>query len=111
MAKKGILLVTVLLAVLLTSGCGFFNKTKESSTVKLIVVTNNVRNTDEIVQKITGALLTQDKDAAVNELERSEENKYLAVIATRLTEDEVVSVLESEEWIKMVELNYELKMY
>lgn len=41
----------------------------------------------------------------------SEENKYLAATGTKLTEDEVVSVLESEDWIKTVEINYESKMY
>lgn len=111
MAKKGMLLMVVLVMVLMVAGCGSSNNTEKNSHVKLIIVTNEAMNTDEMAQRIMGALKTQEQDAVVNEIEMSEENKYLVTTSTKLTEDEVVSVLENEDWIKTVEINYELKMY
>lgn len=111
MSKKGLLLMAVMVMVLIGAGCSPINETENWSRIKLIIVTNDALSADEITQKISEVLKPQDQNMAVYDVEMSEENKYLVTTGTKLTEDEVVSVLENADWIKTVEINYELKMY
>lgn len=111
MLKRLTLFTAVFLMVLIGAGCSPINQAEESSSIKLIIVTRDAMSIDEIGQKIAKTLAPLDQNVIVDEVEVSEDNKYLLTNITKLTEDEIVSALESEDWINTVEINYELKMY
>ena len=110
MMKKIISMVLVLVIMIMCTGCGSNDEKADVSSRQFIVVVNEAMSMEEISQNIA-ASLPSNQQVTVEDVEMSEENKYLVTIRSQLTEDEVVSLLKEQDWIQKVEINYELKMY
>lgn len=110
MLKKSLLLIIVLAVMFMNMGCTYFKKAEKVSYIKLIVVANEKLSINKVKEKITETLISKDKNINVDKIEISEEDKYLITISTKLTEDEAVSLLKSEKWIKVAEINFDVKI-
>ena len=109
--KKVALVIMALTMVFLCVACGPSAEKKDAVSMQLIVVTNSTMDVEEVSKETVDALKSVDQSVSVDEVEQSEECRYLVTISTTLTEDEVVSALKGADWTQKVQINYELQMY
>jgi len=110
MVRKGILLMVVLLMMLMCVSCGSGDGKGDIQSTQYIIVVKEAMSMEEISQTIAKTL-PSNQQVTVEDVEFSEENKYLVTISSRLTEDDIVSLLKEEDWVQRIQINYELTMY
>ena len=101
------LLKKILMSMLLVMivGCGV-----QKVSTQYIIVINQSFNTIEVSKASEEALKTLDQNVLIEDVQYSEEKKYLVTIQTNINEDEVLSVLKSQDWIERVQVNFGINM-
>lgn len=105
MLKKVVLFLSVLIVMFCCVACGGNNETTE-----YIIEMQQSNEKSEIFQLIEESFREIDSHIVVEYIELSEENKYFVGIQSSLANNDVVSILKGEDWIKSIQINYEMKM-
>lgn len=110
MMKKRILFMIVSIMVFICVGCGSGAGEEDIRTAEYVLVVKEAMSMEEISQNVAKTL-PSSQQVKVEDIEISEENKYLVTISSKLTEEDIVSLLKEETWVQRIQINYELTMY